>query len=97
MCIQCTGRGNRGQGENTDACIHQQLDEGRTPLLKSCTYRLLATVEREESLITELPAAPELYRCMSYIAAAVPFSKKCKKEDVFLGKVLEYTLLQYGI
>ena len=27
---------------------------------------------------------------MSYIAAAVPPSKKHKKEDVFLGKVLEY-------
>ena len=30
---------------------------------------------------------------MSYIAAAVPTSKKIKKEDVFLGKVLEYTLI----
>ena len=29
---------------------------------------------------------------MSYIAAAVPLSKKCKKEGVFLGNVLEYTL-----
>jgi hypothetical protein len=29
---------------------------------------------------------------MSYIAAAMPSSKNIKKEAVFLGKVLEYSL-----
>ena len=37
------------------------------------------------------PAAPVLLPTHAYIAAAVPSSKKIKKEDVFLGKVLEYT------
>ena len=37
------------------------------------------------------PAAPVLLPPHAYIAAAVPSSKKIKKEDVFLGKVLEYT------
>ena len=37
------------------------------------------------------PAAPVPLPPHAYIAAAVPSSKKIKKEDVFLGKVLEYT------
>ncbi|MCI6680232.1 MAG: hypothetical protein MR468_04390, partial [Bacteroides sp.] len=37
------------------------------------------------------PAAPVLLPPHAYIAAAVPSSKKIKKEDVFLGKVSEYT------
>ena len=39
----------------------------------------------------ELPAAPVLLPPHAYIAASAPSSKKIKKEDVFLGKVLEYT------
>ena len=37
------------------------------------------------------PTAPVPLPPHAYIAAAVPSSKKIKKEDVFLGKVLEYT------
>ena len=39
----------------------------------------------------ELPAAPVLLPPHAYIAASAPSSKKIKKEDVSLGKVLEYT------
>ena len=39
----------------------------------------------------ELPAAPVLLPPHAYIAASAPSSKKIKKEDVFLEKVLEYT------